>query len=260
MGGQQFGTDTLLIDVRSLSRVVHPDHDRGIVEAEAGIEWPGLIRGYLALQSGSGKAWVIAQKQTGAAHSCSRTENQELFQLVHGGYGLFGIVVSVKLRLVPRTKVERIVEIRTPEDLIPAFEKRISDGFQYGDCQFSIERDSEDFLHHRGIDAKLHAPYPATEIITEIDVPRSTLKEFLGDVRADFRSNEVETIATPRGSRSKVAIRSFENFSGQRKNTIRKNDSKVTGTDITKPCLAIACSQPSVSQYFSRPHSPMANL
>ena len=30
---------------------------------------------------------------------------------------------------------------------MPAFEKRIADGFQYGDFQFSIERDSEDFLH-----------------------------------------------------------------------------------------------------------------
>jgi FAD/FMN-containing dehydrogenase len=303
MGGQQFGKDTLLADVRRLSRVIHLDSDRGIVDAEAGIEWPELIRGYIALQNGSGEAWGIAQKQTGAdritlsgtiaanahgrglsmkpfvsdvesivlvdgtgtAHSCSRTENPELFKLVHGGYGLFGIVVSVKLRLVRRTKVERVVEIRTTEDLMPAFDKRLSEGFQYGDFQFSIERDSEDFLHkgvfscyrpvppetvireqkqlsdenwrqllflahtdpkkafqtyanyylstngqaywsdlhqlsiypdnyHREIDAKLHAPYPATEIITEIDVPRSALKEFFDEVRDDFRTNKVDLI------------------------------------------------------------------
>ena len=40
MGGQQFGTDALLIDIRKLSRVIRLDRERGIPEAEAGIEWP----------------------------------------------------------------------------------------------------------------------------------------------------------------------------------------------------------------------------
>src|ERR1700720_2620083 len=69
----------------------------------------------------------------GTVQTCSRSENPELFRLVHGGYGLFGIVASVKLRLVPRKKIERVVEIRTLDELMPAFEKRIADGFQYGD-------------------------------------------------------------------------------------------------------------------------------
>jgi len=304
MGGQEFGTDTLLIDVRRLNRILDLNQQTGVLEVEAGIEWPELIAGYLALQSGSGQTWGIAQKQTdadrltisgtiaanahgrglkmkpfvsdvesfilvdgaGATHACSRTENAELFRLVHGGYGLFGVVTSVRLRLVPRSKVERVVEIRTVDDLIPAFGQRIADGFVYGDFQFSIERGSDDFLHkgvfscyrpvsmdrpipkeekqlsdenwrqllylahtdekqafkkyaeyylstngqiywsdlhqlsiypdnyHREIDAKLHAPYPATEMITEINVPRPTLKGFLDEVREDFRKNETELI------------------------------------------------------------------
>lgn len=304
MGGQQFATDTLLIDVRKLNRILHLDRERGILEVEAGIEWPALIDGYLAAQKGDRQPWGIAQKQTGAdrltmsgtiaanahgrglkmkpfisdvesfvvvdatgaAHSCSRTENAELFRLVHGGYGLFGVVTSLRLRLVPRKKVERVVEIRTVDDLSAAFERRIADGFQYGDFQFSIEHDSEDFLHkgvfscyrpfpmdtpipsaqkqlsdenwrqllylahtnekkaferyaeyylstngqvywsdthqlsiypdnyHREIDEKLHSPFPATEIIAEIDVPRPMLKGFFDDVRDDFRKNKVELI------------------------------------------------------------------
>src|SRR6266581_1705877 len=185
MGGQQFGTDTLLMDMRKLSRVLRLDRKNGILEVEAGIEWPELIDGYLNLQNGDGPTWGIAQKQTGAdrftmagtiaanahgrglklkpfvsdvesfvlvdatgtAKRCSRRENPELFRLVHGGYGLFGVVTSVQLRLAPRKKVERVVEIRTVDNLIAAFEKRIADGFQYGDFQFSIEHASEDFLH-----------------------------------------------------------------------------------------------------------------
>src|SRR6266404_6204962 len=134
MGGQQFGGETLLIDIRKLSRVLNLDRKRGIIEVEAGIEWPELIDSYLALQNGDHQSWGIAQKQTGAdrltmagtiaanahgrglkmkpfisdveslvivdatgtAHTCSRTENPELFRLVHGGYGLFGIVTSVQ--------------------------------------------------------------------------------------------------------------------------------------------------------------------
>src|SRR5205823_6749212 len=65
MGGQQFGTDTLLIDIRTMNRVLHLDHEKGILEVEAGTEWPELINGYLTLQTGDRQAWGIAQKQTG---------------------------------------------------------------------------------------------------------------------------------------------------------------------------------------------------
>lgn len=304
MGGQEFGADTTLVDVRKLNRILHLDRKTGIIEVEAGIEWPELIDGYLALQVDGKSAWGIAQKQTGAdrltisgtiaanAHGrglrmqpfisnvesfelvdaggnvkkCSRDENADLFRLVHGGYSLFGIVTSAKLRLVPRRKVQRVVEIKTTDTLIADFEKRIANGFEYGDFQFSIERDSDDFLHkgvfscyrpvsddtampadekqltdenwrqllylahtdpkqafdryskyylsttgqiywsdshqltiypenyHREIDAQQHAPFPATEMITEINVPRPDLAGFLQEAREDFRKHGTELI------------------------------------------------------------------
>src|SRR5712664_4126418 len=52
MGGQQFGADTLLIDIRKMSRVLNLDRRNGFMEVEAGIEWPELINGYLTLQNG----------------------------------------------------------------------------------------------------------------------------------------------------------------------------------------------------------------
>src|ERR1700676_3474249 len=66
MGGQQFGTDTLLVDIRKLSQVVNLDRKRGIIEIEAGIEWPELIDSYLTLQNGARQSWGIAQNQPGA--------------------------------------------------------------------------------------------------------------------------------------------------------------------------------------------------
>ena len=42
---------------------------------------------------------------------CSRQENTELFRLAIGGYGLFGVIATVRLRLAPRQKIERVVEV-----------------------------------------------------------------------------------------------------------------------------------------------------
>jgi FAD/FMN-containing dehydrogenase len=83
---------------------------------------------------------------TGEIRLCSRSENSELFKLAIGGYGLFGVIASVTLRLMPRRKLERTVEIIDIADLMPAFERRVADGYLYGDCQFSIDARSPNFL------------------------------------------------------------------------------------------------------------------
>src|SRR5881409_1478395 len=188
MGGQQFATGSICIDTRSLNRVISFDQEHGLIEAEAGIQWPKLIRTYLDAQANSAKQWGIAQKQTGAdtftlggslssnVHGrgltmkplisniksftlingdgnpirCSRDENTELFRLAIGGYGLFGLIDSVTLRLVPRQKLRRVVEIIHADELPKRFEERIAQKFLYGDFQFSVDEKSPDFLQ-RGV-------------------------------------------------------------------------------------------------------------
>ena len=150
MGGQQFGTDMILVDMTGLNQIVSFDPQSGLAEVQAGAFWPEFIRAYLQRQQGASRQWGLAQKQTGAdnislggtlaanAHGrglsmqpfvsniesfklvdadgnlvqCSRQQNPELFRLAIGGYGLFGVVSSVTLRLVPRQKIERVVEVR----------------------------------------------------------------------------------------------------------------------------------------------------
>ena len=82
---------------------------------------------------------VRADRRARRARTCSRTENAELFRLAIGGYGLFGAISTVKLRLIPRQKIQRVVEVRTIDDLPKAFEQRIADGFMFGDFQFSVD-------------------------------------------------------------------------------------------------------------------------
>jgi len=304
MGGQQFGAQTVLVDARKLNRVLRLDPDRGLVEVEAGLQWPELMDHLAKTQTGASPAWGIRQKQTGAdrltmagslsanvhgrglrmkpfiddvesfvlidaggeLRRCSRSENAELFRLAAGGYGLFGLIASVTLRLARRQKLERVVEVIHIEDLAPNFEKRIAAGFLYGDFQYAIDPKSDDFLrwgvfscyrpvdpatpmpeapkelsdqdwlqlltlthadksqafrryseyylstsgqiywsdthqlsyypddYHRALDQKLGVKDRGTEMITEIYVPRPELAAFLGDVREDFRKNQVEAI------------------------------------------------------------------
>ena len=184
MGGQQFGTDTVLLDTREINQVLDFDDEKGLVEVGAGIEWPQLIDWLVRNQRDGQRQWGIIQKQTGAdrltiggalsanAHGrglnrrpvvedvelfrlvdasgtvrvCSRTENADLFRLAIGGYGLFGVIVSVRLRLGPRRKLERLVKIIDLEDVIPSFTERIEDGYLYGDFQASIDSQGNDFL------------------------------------------------------------------------------------------------------------------
>ena len=304
MGGQQFGTGTILVDMTAMNRVLNLDAERGIIEVEAGIEWPALLEYLVEVQTGREKQWGIMQKQTGAdrlsiggalasnVHGrglkfkpiidqvdsftlmdrtgaivrCSRDQNTELFRLVIGGYGLFGIVTSVRLRLWERRKVQRIVEIRDTKNIMQSFEQRIADGYLYGDFQFATDSSRDSFLrrgvfscyrpvdpatpltanptrfhpadwarltyyshkykrrafevytkrylatsgqiywsdsqlsaayvdnYHEELDRKLGAKVKATEMITEIYVPRHSLANFMEDAGVELRNRNANVI------------------------------------------------------------------
>ncbi len=304
MGGQQFCDGGVVLDTREMKRVLHLDAERGRLEVEAGITWPDLIRGYLKLQHGEPRQWGIRQKQTGAdrltiggaiaanihgrglalrpfvadveslsvvgaagnLQLCSRRCNPELFRLVMGGYGLFGVVVSATLRLARRSKVQRIVRMLETDELSAAFEDRIRAGCTYGDFQFCTAPETPHFLrsgvfscyrpvadatpipadqirlsarewerlldlahcnkaaafsefaafylassgqiywsdthqlnlyledYHAALDARLEAPVPATEMITELYVPRDRLWAFMESVRRDFLAHSVNLV------------------------------------------------------------------
>jgi FAD/FMN-containing dehydrogenase len=287
-----------------MNRVLDLDRQAGQVEVEAGIQWPELVAELVVLQDGEPEQWGIAQKQTGAdrlsiggalsanvhgrglsrkpiiddvvrftlvdaggeLQTCSRDENAELFRLAIGGYGLFGVIATVTLRLARRQKVERVVALGDIESIIDEFDARIAAGFSYGDFQFAIDPEGDDFLkggifscylpvpndtpipadqpalsreawgqlllfahtnkragvdtytahylttngaiawsdlhqmtdyadnYHAALDQHLGATDKATEMITEIYVPRAELARFMAAVREDFRANDVDLI------------------------------------------------------------------
>src|SRR5207245_10270606 len=66
MGGQQFGTDTILLDTSRFNRVVAFDEKNGFLTVQAGIRWPELLHYLEQAQKGKWPQWGIRQKQTGA--------------------------------------------------------------------------------------------------------------------------------------------------------------------------------------------------
>jgi FAD/FMN-containing dehydrogenase len=184
MGGQQFGEGTIHINLAKYNRVLDFDEERGLVIVESGIQWPALVAWLIDRQKGSVRPWGIRQKQTGAdeisiggtlscnAHgrgltlkpivgdvesyelidakgklvTCNRKDNDELFGLAIGGYGLFGVISEVTFRLAPRIKLERRVEIIRADDLATRVARRVKEGFLYGDFQFKTDEKDPEFL------------------------------------------------------------------------------------------------------------------
>jgi FAD/FMN-containing dehydrogenase len=66
MGGQQYGTGTVHLNMSGMNDVLKFDEEKGIVTVEAGIQWPELIEYLISSQNNSENQWGITQKQTGA--------------------------------------------------------------------------------------------------------------------------------------------------------------------------------------------------
>ena len=177
MGGQQFLSNAPLIDMTAATGVYALDSASGLARVSAGIQWPDLYRELERLQPGNDFRWVVREKQTGVDRvslggcvssnihgrgltsapfisdveslavvnsrgelvEVSRKSNSELFSLICGGYGMFGLIAEVTLRLKRRVKVRRIVEVIPLADLLTKMASRRREGCIYGDCQYAID-------------------------------------------------------------------------------------------------------------------------
>ncbi len=132
----------------------------------------------------------------GTVVRCSRTENAELFSLVLGGYGLFGVILEVDLKVVPnewyRSEVHRLAPrdyARVYEELVRTEGERI--GMAYG--RVSVAPDS--FLEEAAITLLIRQP----PLDDRGEAPRRTMKRadpgllprlvFRGSVGSDYGKN-----------------------------------------------------------------------
>ena len=202
MGGQQFADASISLSSRNINKIESLDQERRLVKLQSGVTWPDLVRWLKENQIDSGQELGIIQKQTGAddltiggalssnIHGrvltrkpivddvegfhittadgrrsyCSRSENADLFGAVIGGYGLFGFIDSVDLKLTERVKLKRTVSENSLDEVIPALEERIENGATFGDFQYMTDEKADGFLSkgvlstYSPVDPKLTIP------------------------------------------------------------------------------------------------------
>jgi len=71
-------------------------------------------------------------KADGVIVHCSRDENAELFSLVLGGYGLFGVILDVNLRVVPNERYHAEVEVLPADQYVSRFAERTNSATDIG--------------------------------------------------------------------------------------------------------------------------------
>jgi FAD/FMN-containing dehydrogenase len=99
-------------------------------------------------------------KADGGIVTCSRTENTELFRLVLGGYGLFGIILDVDLRVVPNERYRLESYVMASKDYVMAFREIVDPaadvGMVYG--RLCIVPGEKDFLREAILNVFRRAP------------------------------------------------------------------------------------------------------
>jgi FAD/FMN-containing dehydrogenase len=216
LGGQQFVTGGWVLDTRELRHVRNFDTVNGLLLVDAGMVWTEVLAFLSTTWEEDGQGWTILQKPIGAdrttiggslsanihghpiayppfvadverfmivgadgpPQAASRRQNQNLFRMAIGGYGLMGVVTEVTLRLIRRGKVERVVNEDAVENVVVAMRDRASDGHLYGEFLLSPNHESfNDFLR-RGV-LTTWSPVPIETPIDPPSFPEETLRELL---------------------------------------------------------------------------------
>jgi FAD/FMN-containing dehydrogenase len=156
LGGHAFAEDAVALDMRRVNRIVSFDEQQKRITVESGITWEKIqeavnpsglavkamqsdnnftVGGSLAanahgrdlefstvIQSVLGFRMLLAD---GSTVHADRSANSELFRLVIGGYGMFGIVLEVDLELVENRVYQQSSEIMPLVALPQYFSRRI---------------------------------------------------------------------------------------------------------------------------------------
>src|SRR3989344_38802 len=130
MGGHTFYKDALVLDMTSFNKILSIDLEEKVVTVQSGATWEDIInyvnpynlsvkvmQGYNSFTVGGSISVNVHESdpnygplvetvksfrlllENGTIVNVSRNENPELFSLVVGGYGLFGVILDVDLTL-----------------------------------------------------------------------------------------------------------------------------------------------------------------
>jgi FAD/FMN-containing dehydrogenase len=176
MGGHTLFEQGMSLNMRRLKGMQF-DPDRRILTVQAGATWAEVIPylnqwGYAVAVMQSNNDFSVGGTLSANAHgwqpntppiastvesfrlmtakgeivTCSRQDNAELFALVLGGYGLFGIILDVKLRVVPNHLYRAERTIISSQDYITTYRQHVTPGSRVGLAYGRLAVDPNHFL------------------------------------------------------------------------------------------------------------------
>lgn len=175
MGGQAFYKNALVLDVTKFNKM-SLDAEHKILTVQSGATWhdiqnllhPALavkamqstdiftVGGSISVNAHGMDHQMGALGQTikslrvmlpdGSIQRVSRTENPELFHLVVGGYGLFGVILDAELEVTDNAIYEPGRRIINYQDFPQVFEQEIAGNKDYGLFYAHLSTDPQSFL------------------------------------------------------------------------------------------------------------------
>jgi FAD/FMN-containing dehydrogenase len=162
MGGHTISPEGVVIDMLPFNRM-QLDEKRQILHVGAGARWSRVIpyldaRGFSVAVMQSNNDFSIGgslsvnchgwqqnrppiastveslrlMKAEGSIVTCSRNENRDLFSLVLGGYGLFGVILDVDLHVVPNERYQAEVETVAADQYAIRFAEKVDSATDIG--------------------------------------------------------------------------------------------------------------------------------
>ena len=157
MGGQTITENGYIIDTKFMNHILKLNNKKKSVIVEPGVTWyqlinylniygysPKILQSYASFSIGGSVSVNIhgitsdnclyhaiqeleIVNYKGKLITCNRQQNKELFSLIIGGYGLFGIITKVELNIVNNTKLQMQTEYLDINNFTQRYEELIND-------------------------------------------------------------------------------------------------------------------------------------
>ncbi len=127
-------------------------------------------------------------KADGSVVTCSRSENVELFSLAQGGYGLFGIILDVELKIVPNRRYLLTSYVIPAHEALTTYQRKVGSRSDAAMVYARLNVDPDRFLQDVILNVLTADPDPQAEIpsLEEPGLVSIRRNIFRGSVDSDY--------------------------------------------------------------------------
>jgi FAD/FMN-containing dehydrogenase len=208
MGGQAFGRGALVLDMRRLNRMTL-DESQQVLRVESGATWHDIqthlhpkfavkamqstdiftVGGSISVnahgmdhRAGSVGRTIRAMRvmlADGSVRTVSRSENADLFRVVVGGYGLFGVILDVDLEVTPNVVYQSGRRILDYAAFPEVFAREIQPDPGYGLLYGHLSTAPQSFLKEMILYTYQEVPAPGATIAPLGEVSKIKLRRLV---------------------------------------------------------------------------------